>query len=251
VTVLSMVTTSGSQASSRPHESAAREGQPTKAAALRVVTTPIPRLDVPRYDTSGVFPQVRGSSLDLRAVNAGLRGAVVSDQRAYAPSARRYAQIAAKRYRGVYTTRVDRRLVSASTTVVSALLPLTRLYPGGSDGRGWLAVTLQVPSGRRVTLTSLFANRVEGIRVLAAAWKARIRRTRNAPCVRIYQSVYAPTAQNYRFFALTPVGVAVGAWEVGPCSGLLATVPYRILRPHLSRFGATLVDGVRSPKWTR
>jgi hypothetical protein len=107
--------------------------QPSGAAgmtvsALTVVDASTPRFPVPRYDTSGTYPQVRGGGLDLRKVNAALREAVLADQREYAPDARKAARIP-NRYRGVYRTSIDRRLLSASTVVVSALMPATELYP--------------------------------------------------------------------------------------------------------------------------
>lgn len=218
------------------------------ALPLRLVAAPTPRLQVPRYDTSGTYPQVRSGGVDLRAVNGALRAAVFADQRAYAPYARREKVRVAYRERGVYRTAVDRKLVSASTVVVSALMPLTReVFPGQHGGDGWLAMTVRVPSGVRVTITDLFANPELGLRVLARAWKARIRRTSAAPCVRTYSTVYRPSVENYGAFALTPAGVAVGSWEVGACYRLVTTVPDRILRPYLSKLGAKLVAGVRAP----
>ncbi len=105
------------------------------ASPLRVVAAPTPRFPVPRYDTSGTYPQVRGD-LDLRAVNVGLRKAVRADQREYAPSARRSIRVK-NGYRGIYQTAIDWRLLSASTVVVSALLPAIKLHPGGNEGRTW------------------------------------------------------------------------------------------------------------------
>src|SRR5205823_11131959 len=86
-----------------------------------------------------------------------------------------------------------------------------------------------------------------GLRVLAAAWKARIRQGPGGPCLRIYSDVYEATAENYGAFALTARGIAVGSPEVEACYRLVATVPYRVLRPYLSDLGARLVDGVRAP----
>jgi hypothetical protein len=228
------------------------ERRPTGAAAasaLAVVVARTPPLRVPRYDTSGTYPQVRGGGIDLRAVNAGLREAVLADQRDYAPYARREKPRVQYPEHGRYRTVVDRRLMSASTVVVSALMPATReVFPGQSGGDGWLGMTVRVPSGARVTITDLFRSRDRGLHVLAAAWKARIPRTRGRSCADVYLDVYTPTARNYEAFALTPTGLAVGTPEVAACYRLVATVPYRILRPYLSRLGRTLADGVRPPR---
>jgi hypothetical protein len=221
-----------------------------QASPLVVVEAPTPPLRVPRYDTEGTFPQVRDGGIDLAAVNRALRLAVLSDQREYAPDARRYSRGTARRYRGVYRTTVDRRLLSASTVVVSALMPATKLYPGGNQGRTWVAATVRVPSGQPVRIIDLFAKPERGLRVLAREWKARLRRTRPElwPCVTLTPADYRPTARNYRLFALTVGGLAVGFWQAPACDRLHATVPYAALRPHLSELGKTLVAGVRRPR---
>jgi hypothetical protein len=224
-------------------------GRSGTVSALTVVEARTPPLPVPQFATSGTYPEVTGAGVDLRAVNAALRAAVLADQRAYAPYARREKPGVVYRERGVYRTAVDRRYVSASTVVVSALLPLTReLFPGQHEGDGWLAITVRVPSGRRVTNSDLFTNPGRGLRALAAAWKAKIRRTPGRPCLRTYPSQYRPTVANYRAFALTPSGIAVGSWEIAACYRLVATVPYRVLQPYLSELGSALIAGVRPPR---
>ena len=217
-------------------------------SALVVVQTPTPRFRVARFDTSGTYPQVRGPGRGLNRVNAAVRGAVLADQRSFAPYARREKPKIQYEAHGVYRTAVDRNLISASTVVVSALMPTTReLFPGQHGGDGWLGITLRVPSGTRVTIRDLFRSPSRGLRVLAAAWKARIRRGPGGPCLRIYPDAYETTAENYRTFALTLRGLAVGAPEVEACYRLVATVPYAVVRPYLSDLGMSLVDGVRSP----
>ena len=219
----------------------------TKASALTVYEAPTPRFRVPRYNTSGTYPQVRRDDIDLRAVNAALRRVVLEDQQRYAPSARAAAKVAGKNAWGVYQTSVDRRLLSASTVVVSVLMPATELYPGGTEGSGWVAGTVRVPSGAGVRLTDLFARPARALPVLAREWKAQFRRTnpRMWVCVTQLPSVVSPSASNYRYFALLPQGLAVGFYGHASCAGFQATVPYARLRPYLSRLGATLIAGVR------
>ncbi len=215
------------------------------ASALTVVTAPTPPLPVPHYRTSGTYPQVRGANLDLRAVNAALRKAVLVDEREYAPYARKQKAQPYDKQTGVYRTTVDRSLLSASTVVVSALLPMTKEdFPGQHGGDGWLLMTVRVPSGEPVAITQLFANPPQGLRALATAWKAIIRRTSAAPCLHAYHALYSAIAQ-YQDFALTPRGIAVGFSEQEACYRLLAIVPYRAMRPYLSKLGATLIAGVR------
>jgi dipeptidyl aminopeptidase/acylaminoacyl peptidase len=93
----------------------------------------------------------------------------------------------------------------------------------------------------------MFARPKRGLRALAIAWRARIRRTAGSPCLRIYPDHYRATYSNYRAFALTPTGAAVGSPEIAACYRLAATVPYRVIRPYLSSLGKRLVAGVRAP----
>jgi hypothetical protein len=225
-------------------ESAAR------ISALTVVEAPTPRFRVPRYDTSGTYPQVLRSGLDLGKVNAALRSAVLADQRAFAPYARRGAIGTAKVYRGVYRTSIDRRLLSASTVVVSALMPAVEQYPGGSLGKTWVAATIDVRSAKRVRITDLVADPPRALKALAAAWNTRFRRAHPGAwaCVTKDRRAHRPLARNYQYFALTPRGLAVGFWQEEACDRLLATVPYSTLRPYLSHLGSALVSGVRRPR---
>jgi hypothetical protein len=183
-------------------------------------------------------------------VNAALRRELLADQRQYASQAgTKDRQARSANSRGVYSTAIDRRYLSASSVVVSALLPATReAFPGQHGGDGWLGMTVQVPSGRAVAITGLFANPGRGLRALAAAWQARIRQTNARPCLRIYAVAYTATADHYGAFALTHDGIAVGSNEVEACYRLVATVPYADLHPYFSRVGLKLIAGVREAR---
>jgi hypothetical protein len=213
-------------------------------APLRVVQVATPRFPVPGYDTSGTYPQVRGSLVRLNAVNEALRQAVVGEQRSYAVSARKKLR-AGNSYRGVFQTSVVRRYLSASTGVVSALLPLRELYPGGNDGDGWIAATTRVPSGERVSLGQLFNDPAVALPALAGAWLGRLSDGERRFCVVNYLSDYSPTLRHYRNFALTPRGIAVGFPQEPACERLVAVVPYSAIRRHLSPLGRQLVAAVR------
>lgn len=68
------------------------------------------------------------------------------------------------------------------------------------------------------------------------------------PCVSQFPEDYAPRAHNYRYFALTIRGLAVGFWQAPACDRLQATVRYSHVRPYLSKLGERLVAGVRRPR---
>jgi hypothetical protein len=131
---------------------------------------------------------------------------------------------------------------------VSALLPRTlQTCCSQPGGEGWLSITVRVPSGRPVAISALFADRSRGLRVFGSAWRAAIRRQGN-PCPDTYQEVYGTSARNYREYALTPEGLAVGVDETGACGPMEATVPNDIVRPYLSTLGKELIAGVRRPR---
>jgi hypothetical protein len=221
------------------------DAPPTTSASrrLEIFYARTPRLPVPGFVTSGRYPQVAHADTDLRRVNRRLRLAILQDEREFA----RYALKEKPRLdpavgAGAYKTAVDRRYAFASPRLVSFLMPMTReLFPGQHGGDGWLGVTVVVPSGSRVTIGDLFANRTRGLRVLARDWKKR-----TMPCSSIYAEAYTPTIRNYGEFALTPRGLVVGSNEVGACYRLSATIPYRLLRPYFSAEAKKLVAVVRA-----
>lgn len=231
---------------------------------LTVITKPTPRLAAPHYRTMGSYPQVTRHGLDVRRVNRAIGSVVVSEQR-------RYAQVAINEeaqapdsvrlgYKGLFATFVSRKLLSASTEVVSALIPLYEIYPGGSDGGSWLSVTVRVPSGSMVGLDDLFSEPTRALPVLARAVRQRmlasnscvrdsLKKERIYSGLRTYEKGFAPTEANYRHFALIPSGLAIGfpVEQVASavCNVVEATVSYTALDPYWSPLGTKLIGAVR------
>jgi hypothetical protein len=182
---------------------------------------------------------------------------VLDDQRKYAVTARRVVGWLSPTFegRGVYETAVVPRLASGSTGVASAMFPVRALYPGGNDGDRWLSLTVEVPTGRVVEVSDLFAKPAGGLAKLAVAARARLLATNR--CVaggerELLAEGTRPTAENFTHFALTPAGLAVG-FQLGQvaesaCGRVEATVPYATLRPSLGPLGRRLVAGVRAPR---
>jgi hypothetical protein len=195
---------------------------------------------------------VTSPGLDLRRVNAALREAVLDDQRSYAVSAAKYAKLNPHGCGGgIYKVTTNRRLLSASSTVVSVLLPATELYPCGNDGQLWVSTTVRVPSGERVTLAQLFTDpEGSGLQALGVAWFRVIARANDwrLRCVVANARDYEPTLEHYRLFALTPRGLALAFFQEPACSRIEAIVPYPLLRPYLSALGRKLVAAVRTPR---
>jgi len=219
---------------------------PSKASPLGVVSTATPRFPVARFATGGTYPQFRHGTVAVRGVNRALRDAILRDQRGFEPYARRYAKHVAgrrlpSRYAGYYQIELDRTLISASTTVVSVLIPRTRaVLPLRPRSDGWLAITIRAPSGARVALPELFARRASAMRVLEThvrSDKLFVGSLRRRP---------AAALRNAQF-ALLPSGLAVGV--VGPAYQDDVIVPYRVLRPYLSALGVKLAARARWPDY--
>lgn len=263
VSVLLLVLGATACGSSSTATVSARSASPSGVSALTVTEVAVPPLPVPDYKTEGTFPRVVGAGVSLAAVNAGLSNALDRDQQRYAPLAHQDEVTNSDSLDpsdpGIYAMYPNLTLMSASTVVVSVLVNDTELFPGGTDSNGWLAVTLQVPSGVPVTVDQLFASHA-GLAALAAAAKASVLLA--SSCVKagvddptvgaLFAAGFNATAQNYSSYALVPGGVAVGFWDeqVGApvCGNQEVVVPYATLEPFLSTLGKKLVAGVRAPQ---
>lgn len=232
-----------------------------RVVPLSVTMARTPRVRVPHVVTRGTYPQVTRLGINLTLVNAALRKAVVDDQLRFA------AQVPKNEARlkrpvgnyGVYETIPTVPLISASSVVVSALVPTFELLPAGVDGQWWLSVTVRVSDARGIAIGDLFSLPPRGRRVVATAARralsARnwcIRASLADPVVgRDFLNGFSPTARHYRFFALTSKGLMIGfpVGQVGgpACGRVMATVPYAVVRPYLSALGRELVGGVRRP----
>lgn len=223
---------------------------------LRVVEVKTPKLDwsckTASISVGGTYPQVLHDGVPLSTVNAALRAAALADQRfvvsGACPQSGRYGRPTP----AIYRPEPDLTLrISASSVVVSALMLAVSTPPAANFSYDWTAATVRVATAARVGIGDLFHSPSEGLRTIAAA--VRVRLSASHACVRRSPnpSGFAPTSSNYRYFALTTKGLAIGftAGAIAPrsCGWFLVTVPYTVLRPHLNSLGRTLIAGVRAP----
>lgn len=211
---------------------------------LTISEAKTPRTPFPCVDASGLYPLVISADTRLAAVNAAIHEAVVDDERALF-AGRGCPPVNAAH--SIYETSPDSRFISASSAVVSALIPTTKLYDGGNEGGNWLSVTVRVIDARRVNLRDLFRRPAQGLKALAAATRELISSNSCDP----HDSRFASVVANYRYFALTVHGLAIGFPQgevlIPTCGPIEVTVPYTGLRPFLSTLGSELVAGVRAP----
>jgi hypothetical protein len=229
---------------------------PITVMSLTVREQQTPALSPCHFVTSGTYPQVSSRGLDLRAVNATLRDAVIDDERAFVgpPSCRPTHMV-----KGTYRTLPRRSLMSASTRVVSFLIPLLGLVGGGNEGQRWISVTARVPSGARVSFLDLLGNHDALEPVAAVIRRGTLRDNvcvRNAVALpggdgRRYADGLAPVAENFKDFGLTPAGLSIGFPNDdvtgAVCGRIEVTVPYQLIEPYLSSLERELVAAVRPP----
>lgn len=224
--------------------------------SLRVVEVKTPRI---RWScTTGIvvggrYPQVLDRDRPLYAVNAALRAAALADEGwliaggcPAGPNGPGPAYFSPQ-------PQIESR-ISASSVVVSALIFAASSPPGANFSYNWTAATIRVGTATPVTITALFRSPRRGIEALAAAARPRLSAQMAARDCWVHSPTrtgIAPKASNYRYFALTTTGLAVGFTSdiVAPpsCGWFMITVPYRELHPYLSSLGRELIAGVRRP----
>ena len=226
------------------------------ASPLTVSRTPVPHFDVSGYPSlivTGSYPQLSGS-LGLKTVNERLRLVVIQEEERFSRFLRSEApQIPPAQRRslhGGFTLSIVPSFMSASTAVVSALLRMEECEPGGTGCDYWFSATLQVPSGHPVTLRELLLTPGKGIRTLARLTRLILLKSNKCIAGSPNRSGVAPSWANYREFAMTPKGLAIGfATSMAgypSCGPVSAVVPYQSLARAFSVLGIRLVAGVRT-----
>lgn len=239
-----------------PAVSGARTGAASDVLPLRVERLPTPPFNVPHYRTQGAYPRISSAQGNVGAVNRALRETLLAEEKRYGRVARSAEAHLSKHvlitYPGAFKTEVANGLVSASTAVVSVLIPAVERLPGGNDGSVWLSVTVRTTVGETIALRRLFSNGARGLRALADVGRRQVLASNRCIAHDPVLAGFSPTWQHYRNFALTPSGLAVGfanAQLAAPLCGRVSTiVPYRLLAPYLSGLGRQLIAGVRKPR---
>jgi|SRR3954464_6135993 hypothetical protein len=244
---------------------------PSSAVPLQVIQVATPPLPVPeyRYSTSGTYPQVTGATF-IDAANRGLTNAMVAYQRRYVAKIYRtyghhYKGFLLGPSRGLFSTyskySIPSQLehISASTGVVSALIPVEQLYPGGNDGSVWSGLTVRVADGSRVFLRDLFSRSKKALPAITRLARTKLAHTNNSVHASLNDKIdrqfmvhsFAPRPRHGAQWALTPTGFAIG-YPQGlvscvPCSRIDTTIPYWRLDRYLSDSGRQLIADVRWP----
>ncbi len=230
----------------------------TKGTPLYITNVPTPTFEVPNYQTIGTYPQFYRQGVNLTKVNLALQNLILNNQRQFSVYAKQHLGFPGSGS-GTYETTMEGSFISASSVLVSVLIPDLELYPAGNDGAIWLSATILVPSGKTIQLSDIFTNPEQGIKQLAQLAKTKLIAANS--CVkeslanpingRDFATGFSPTKQNYQFFALTTNGVAIGfpLGQVGfpVCYRQEVTIPYSAITTYLNKLGLELAGAVRAP----
>jgi pimeloyl-ACP methyl ester carboxylesterase len=207
----------------------------------------------PDFTTSGDYVQVSGAA-GLGTVNAELRELIINDQAALRALEKNYPPHEGPP--GIYSSEPRQGQISASSAVVSALIPAASATPDAATLiQHWVSGTYLVPSGTPVSLPSLFTSLPQGLQALARFAKAGLLATNG--CVRQFNTEvgstgdagFAPTRSDYQYFAMMPAGLAIGFLDGQvsemACGDAEVTVSWSQLRPYLSPFALQLISKLR------
>jgi hypothetical protein len=269
LTVLGTAILAGSAATSSASTDSGRALPKSIATALQVIQVPAPPLPVPeyRYRTTGTYPQVVGAP---SAVNEGLTRAMLAHERDYVVDGiyrtygRHYKGFEMSPSPGIFRANWSSfwsrtEFTSASTGVVSVMIPMLELYPGGNDGDVWMGATVRVPSGSPVYLRDILGRPKQAIPAIGDLARARLSHTDKGVHYRLTSKMdrefvvrsFAPRAKHAVRWALTPTGLAlgypVGAVSTVPSGWVETTIPYWRLSPYLTKPGRKLIADVRWP----
>lgn len=213
----------------------------------------------PHYQTQGGYPQVYGVG-GLDAVNSALALHFTSiednTRRSFAGLAQEETSSQAGET-GEYATNPAQGVLYTDQMIVSVLVPLTAVPPGGTGGESWIAETLLVPSGRVVQISDLFtqpSSAMAALRPLVASGLIA-----SSEClvqslgqidagVSSLESDLQPDPATFAHFAVTRYGLTVGfpqgTISDEACGNVSATLAWTQLQPMLSALGVRIERGV-------
>lgn len=246
-------------ATGNPSRPTAAQPPSTEKAATTITFGFLPDPDFgPGYTTGGSYPQVYGAA-DFSAVNAALKQTVLAGE---AQTRQTFAALFPnvgqhQTDQGLFATYPRQGVLYAGPNVVSVLIPLEAVPPGGNDGGSWLAETALVPSGRSVQITDLLARPDDALPVLRTLVGDGVIVSSSCTTTGLVQmngsvtapiSGLTPTADTFARFALSPYGLTFGfqqgTFSAEACGSATATVDWAALSPMLSPLGTEIEKDV-------
>ena len=218
---------------------------------LRVMFEDLPKLPGELYVTRGKLVQLKGKGRDLRRANRAIRDGITTDQKKFIHETRQAHGASRPAKRGVYLVAPDRRLMSASSRIFSALLPSIHRPPGNQHGKDWIGITIAVPGGDALRLSDVFVTTSSNLKSLIALASEQLRRSDAAYWSfcgpKKWPSFFRPTDRGLADFALLRDGVAFGFAQPPACTRSNVIIRYSELRPLMTELGKLAARQVRDP----
>ena len=250
---LALLVVSGCSSSSKTTSTTSTVSTPPTtplASTLTVTQVAEPALGAPFPATlKATYPQVHSPSVDLTKVNAVLRSVSIADEQQFAHG-EPVPCTGAICTKGSYTASPE--VTVASVQVVSVLTSIQGFYPGAAHpNQHWLAINVEVPSGKRIALADLFQNPIAALKLIAPVVRTNLKDDRciapswqGTPAT-AFPTGIGPTPQNYSSLALTPAGLDVG-FDQGQiaaeaCGSREVIVPWSVVQSSLTTLGAQWV----------
>lgn len=216
-------------------------------AALALAEVPAPAAATTGLvHLKGQYPRLSGGGVSLTVVNAALRSAIVDSEQQWAKG----YPLPCTQYCNEAHLTITPRVLAFNAHLVSVLTLFSGNYPGGVNSEWYVSTTIQVPSGHVVILDELFADRAAALAAISAATTAQLGRN---SCVAqswtgvgadIWKAGVAPTADNYKNYAISPQGLTVGIQQgqaaAEACGPFTATIGWAALQSYLSPLGGHL-----------
>jgi len=205
------------------------------------------------FTTDGNYIQVSGMD-GLGAVNAILKNLIVQDQQNDQTTNQDYmTQCRNKTTDCWYSSgsRVGQLFLSASSSVVSVLIPTDVSY-GGVSNESWVSATLSTQTAQPITFADLFSDSSQALVAISDAAQAELLATNQ--CVAedpntLSQGLDPTNPDNFKHFAISPSGLSIGfdryQLGIGACGGPSVTIPWSQLQSYLSSNGNQTVSLLR------
>ncbi len=203
------------------------------------------------FTTNGNYIQVSGID-GLEAVNTVLKNLIVQDQQKDQTNQDYINQCRNKTQDCWYSSgSADGQLViSASSSVVSVLIPTSVSY-GGVSNESWVSTTLSTQTAQPITYADLFSTS-QALVAISDAARAELLTTNE--CVTgdlnaLHQGLDPTNPDNFKHYAISPSGLSIGfdryQLGIGTCGGPSVTILWSQLQSFLSLHGRQTVNQLR------
>jgi hypothetical protein len=221
---------------------------------LRFSAVPLEVVPSPQFEVRGSYPQLFDGSVPETVANKAMyAGIIANEEVAYSTPGKHPVRATVGSHTGSYWLVFDPSEMSANTAVVSVLFTVYYAGPGGAGSSYWFGVTVDMGSGRTVSMEDLFADPQKGWTAVARAAQ-EIAASNASPICRAdalssqtYEDVFAPGPAGYQGYVLAPAGLQIGI-PPGVLCNPTTTVPWSEVSPYLGALGRSLVAGIRPPQ---